>query len=105
MALGTTVGIQTGSEHVAAKQYHAVVYATVASILNGIILPDSRMESRTVVVIDEAHANSLEMQVTLAAIRVAARRVPLSKLPVFVIQSASLDLPRMSRYFNTQHCY
>ena len=65
------------------------------------MLFEGRAFPNHVIIIDEAHTNSIEMLEQLAYVRQVARQVPEALRPWIIVQSASIDIDQMSKYLDT----
>ena len=104
MEVGETLGFQTGS--VAKKPVKGVIYATIGILLQQIkvMTPEQFMQQYAVIIIDEAHQRSLDVDLTIFLLKkfiLEHWENPLC--PHIIFMSATLDVAKFLDYFGEKN--
>ena len=104
MEVGETLGFQTGS--VAKKPVKGVIYATIGILLQQIkvMTPEQFMQQYAVIIIDEAHQRSLDVDLTIFLLKrfiVEHWENPLC--PHIIFMSATLNTAKFLDYFGEKN--
>lgn len=98
---GANLGIKTSDRSIPPQHYGHVLFLTIESLNNIIYNKISQLSKVKIVVIDEVHELSSETIISLYQIKLLLNNSSLSSCcPLFILQSATLDVEKMAEYFD-----
>lgn len=94
------VGVRTGDYKVSPTGEGHVLFLTIETLNNMINSKDPLLNKVKIIVIDEVHEISSETLICLYTIKIMLNNLnTLSRCPLFILQSATLDVERLANYF------
>ena len=103
LTLYKNIGYQT-QEFVRKPQDKGILFSTLGILLQYLknIDPTIFCKMFKFILIDEAHDNSIDRDLTIYYIKNIINKIPIENLPFFIFMSATLDINEFANYFNTK---